>query len=100
MDHPPGPQPPFWRRLSVPWRLLLVGLAVTAAGSAVGLVGSTWATFAQVVALGSGVLLALGGVARRLREAAWGLDERIETSALVSLAGFTALVAHFGADRS
>jgi hypothetical protein len=80
--------------------LLFGGLVVTGIGAGLGLVGSTWTTFAQVVALGAGVLLALGSVARRLRETGWDLEERIETSALVSLAGFTALLALFGADKS
>src|SRR5262245_58136988 len=99
MARDPGTQPPLRRGLSVPWRLLLSGLAVTGAGGALGVVGSTLTTFLQVVALGAGVLLAAGGVARRFREAGWSLEERIETSALVSLAGFAALLAYFGADK-
>jgi hypothetical protein len=92
-----APRPPLWRGFSVPWVLLLSGLAVTVAGGLFGLAG---ATFFQVLGLGAGVLLAGGGVARRLGQAGWGLEERIETAAMISLAGFAGLLAYFGAERS
>lgn len=83
----PFPQPPYWAR---PWPLMCAGLALCFAGLVLSR-GTDLPGFVPMALLFPGTLLTGVAVQRQLRRETWVWPGRIESSALVSLAGLAAL---------
>jgi len=92
---PAASERPFFLALH-PWVLILAGLGMTLVSY---LVGAAVSEGAGVIRVGLdllGVAVACTGVGSRLREGRWLFQDRIETAAMISFTGLTALAGAFG----
>ena len=80
-----------------PWPIMGAGVVCTVAGLAL---SQTALVLPRLLFLGAGILLAGIAVARRLQITGWELEDRVESSGLLALAAFVALLAYLSMDAN
>jgi hypothetical protein len=81
-----------------PLLVLIAGLSLSALGWLASELSFVPAEV-RLLLIFAGTVLALVGVVHRLRQAGWDFPQRIESAALVSLAGLNALLGYLGMDK-
>ena len=84
---------PPWRKH---WPVLLTGMGVTAAAVPL----SFAPPWLRLLLVGSGLILAGQAIILRLRQAREEVEERVESAAVIGLAGVTAVIGQWGLDKA
>jgi hypothetical protein len=87
---------PVWKQH---WPVLLTGMGMAAAGALLSYAWSSGPPVIRLVFMGGGLLLAGQAVVLRLRPWREAIEERVESAAVIVLAGFTALIDILGIDK-
>src|SRR5262249_22609616 len=86
-------------RLERPWILLILANGLALLGFIVAGLGIPLPAPVRVILLLAATILALIGVEKRLRTATWEWPSRVETAAVLSLAGLVAMGSYASLDR-
>ena len=81
------------------WPMLLTGMGLVALAVALARLWSDAPALLRLLLLGGGLILAAQAVILRLRQRREEMEERIESAAVIVLAGFTALLGIFATDK-
>ncbi len=86
----------LWQK---PWPVLLTGMGLVAVAAVIHHVAAGGLPQVRLLLLGGGLIAAAQAVILRMRQGSEQVEERVESAAVITLAGFTALIGLLATDK-